>query len=1163
MGSGLIDGVMCSFENLFQQRSYFSGEHKLDSVLLSLIHLSESCIECTSPLGRTILVCEKSLVAQIKKKNTGKDLFAMYGRVKSSRNFDLYKFMVDNSLPVDRIHGVYPLVFQDYRRVLHVLKMSWAFYLTLRMHSLSGDCSKFPERFRNGIFKNTKKNLLTCIYNHLYVSLKQQKITEEKDIIKCLKNSLCFHVSESLKQSELPDGKRINLIPMKLRGKLCKLGLDQRVQFFFSLLQSKALCQEVPESFILDTLIKHRQQLSSESAPVSSDTMQFLRERGRSFGKLVAKYYKPNKGFSPTNKATFAFPRGKGGVKGDLVYQNILSNHTLDSDPTDRMEPFVIGLFGQPGMGKSSYLPNLLKELSSLFPGVPRDSLTYSRSCNVEFWDGYKHQPIVILDDLGQSKEGKDIKEFQTLVSCNSYVLPMADLSDKGTMFCSPIIICTSNLQYGSDLFITYKDGNGIIDDASFWRRFHVPLYVEDRTLYRLCEKANFIRHENLLMRKGISKSSHAIRTMDNSEQYFNRKTVFAVKQKGTESYKQGIWETCTDAYLSNLVPMFKDRRAYHENIRNDWVQEIDKTIETPLSNIASDYFKEVINPHLPKSLGFNIDEINQSCSHSLRFSSRPPSGPLPVRVEPVTEPLKVRTITAGIGQTFSLKPLQRAMWHALGEEEQFCLTHGTNNLETAIDKIYQNSESDDVWISGDYTAATDSFPLEATRALMEGILESIEHEPTKRWAMKEISPHLLVYPEDSGLEPVIQRSGQLMGSFLSFPLLCLLNDCTAQSIGLKSSKYLINGDDILMRTTADKYESWKEKVHEFGLKLSAGKNYIHSDFGTVNSQMIKKGKVLFSGKQKVLDRRAHILGECLRDLELMMDSDSPDEVHELFKTINRQKLSRTVRSIRVPVSHGGLSLKWGEAPLDAKSKRTEILCYLYDMMNKMEPEKGHICVPYLSNQQLQVEKIEEMDRAFNQAVSTKEYHEDLLSVQGLQKCVKRIQKHPELREKFLGSEIENLPPLNFLHSFQIPFKDEKILKEIQASIDTLFLKNFLNPNLEFTYDDFLSQFIHSVRGIGSQCEKKLDFFIHVLDLNLKPDYLTKVVSGYKVQDFSSETFSKDLGTALKPKEFNLPPCEFNGDLSLDVTTSYNVMINHLAVREELLLKNLETFGTT
>jgi hypothetical protein len=272
---------------------------------------------------------------------------------------------------------------------------------------------------------------------------------------------------------------------------------------------------------------------------------------------------------------------------------------------------------------------------------------------------------------------------------------------------------------------------------------------------------------------------------------------------------------------------MFKDRRAYHENIRNDWVQEIDKTIETPLSNIASDYFKEVINPHLPKSLGFNIDEINQSCSHSLRFSSRPPSGPLPVRVEPVTEPLKVRTITAGIGQTFSLKPLQRAMWHALGEEEQFCLTHGTNNLETAIDKIYQNSESDDVWISGDYTAATDSFPLEATRALMEGILESIEHEPTKRWAMKEISPHLLVYPEDSGLEPVIQRSGQLMGSFLSFPLLCLLNDCTAQSIGLKSSKYLINGDDILMRTTADKYESWKEKVHEFGLKLSAGKNYI------------------------------------------------------------------------------------------------------------------------------------------------------------------------------------------------------------------------------------------------------------------------------------------------------------------------------------------------
>lgn len=365
------------------------------------------------------------------------------------------------------------------------------------------------------------------------------------------------------------------------------------------------------------------------------------------------------------------------------------------------------------------------------------------------------------------------------------------------------------------------------------------------------------------------------------------------------------------------------------------------------------------------------------------------------------------------------------------------------------------------------------------------------------------------------------------------------------------------------MRTKAAQYNSWKEKVNEFGLKLSAGKNYIHPRFGTVNSQLVKDGKVLFSGKQKVLDRRAHILGECLRDLELMMDSDSPGEVQDLFKAVNRQKLSRTVRSIRVPVSHGGLALKWGPPSSDHRTQRTEILCYLSDMLKKMKPDKGHLCVPYLSNNKFQVGKIEEMDRAFNSVVDSKEYHEDFLSLPDLAACVKRVKSNPMMRDLFLGSEIQDLPPLNFLHSFQIPFSDVKIAKEIQASIDTVFFKNFLNPNLEFTYDEFLKQFIHSVRGVGSQCEKKCDFLVHVLDLELKPDYLQKVVTGYKVRDFSSEIFSSDLGKALKPKEFNLPVCEYNGDLAKDVDDSYNLMLNHLAIQEEILSSCFETFGTT
>eukprot|EP00481_Brizalina_sp_1-RS-2013_P001179 TRINITY_DN27_c0_g1_i4.p1 TRINITY_DN27_c0_g1~~TRINITY_DN27_c0_g1_i4.p1 ORF type:complete len:305 (+),score=34.69 TRINITY_DN27_c0_g1_i4:830-1744(+) len=304
-------------------------------------------------------------------------------------------------------------------------------------------------------------------------------------------------------------------------------------------------------------------------------------------------------------------------------------------------------------------------------------------------------------------------------------------------------------------------------------------------------------------------------------------------------------------------------------------------------------------------------------------------------------------------------------MWLALGDYPQFCLTHGTNRLETAIQRLFEQSSEGDVWISGDYSAATDSFSIEGSKALLEGILESIDHEPTKRWAMKEISPHLLVYPQNTGLTPVLQKSGQLMGSLLSFPLLCLLNDCTAKFSGLTPDQYLINGDDILMRTSPGTYPIWKEKVANFGLDLSAGKNYIHPIYGTVNSQLIVDGNVVGSGKQNVLDRRSRVLGECLRDLEFAMPETEAIEVQELFKSVNRMKLNQTVRSISVPVSHGGLSFSWGKTLEDKRSQRTAKLCYLNDLFRKIKPLKDCIAIPYLSKREKNVSDLKEMEENF------------------------------------------------------------------------------------------------------------------------------------------------------------------------------------------------------
>lgn len=1133
---------METFEDLLLKRLYYRGENRLDLVLKSLLSLIDLCgVETIG--DRTILIDSTNFRRKVfKGPRDVKDRFLSL-RKQKKKTFSYSEFAIANSIPYDTICGEFPIVFRDYRRTIHCLRLSYAFYLTMVMTNHVK--FTFPNRVRQGHFKKVN-TYLSEIFVHLYCSLRREKITDEKKIIKCFKNSLCYHVSQCLDQKEFPEGQRMDLIPIAFRPYFRKLEPDQKIRFFFSLLQSKELCEEVPESFVQETLEKHRDQLSSPHPGVQPETLEYLRTRGREFGKLVKKFYDPSKGSFPSNKATCHFPRNRGGVKGDLVFhERLVSGLSAGEERIDRMEPMVIGLFGQPGQGKSRFIPQLLSTLKKNFPGISREDLTYVRTCNVEFWDGYKGQPIVILDDLGQSTSGKDIQEFQTLVSCNPYILPMAELSDKGTYFVSPIIIATSNLSYGTRLSQVYES-SPIIDDASFWRRFHVPLYCETGLYYQLDADPCWIRLENLLFESQLNRENLVRRNASrndkvNDKTFFQQKIKFHMDVDPRISAKQKTWNPIPieiDLFASELNRLFSSRRKTHENISVFWNQKIHEDFDTTESLLNKEFFSQEINPFLPESLGReDLFKESQSTTLNLRFDAFPPVGPLPVRVEPIREALKVRTITAGIGDTFCLKPFQRAMWKALGLEKQFCLTHGTNQLDSAIKRIYEQSSPHDVWISGDYTAATDSFAIEASKALLDGILESIDHLPTKRWALKEVSPHQLIYPESSGLEPVIQKSGQLMGSLLSFPLLCLLNDCTASAIGLSPDQYLINGDDILMRTHPDNYQKWKSRVQEFGLSLSLGKNYIHSEYGTVNSQLVHKDKVVDSGKQKVLDRRSRVLGECLRDLERLMRESPSEFVHDIFKQINRKKLSRTIRSINVPSSHGGLALDWGNREnLNLRSLRTEILVYLHDLFIKIKPRPDHISIPYLSWEKVVERSNERMELTFQEPETLHEFHEDFLNQQAIPVVKKRLMSNSDLRHLFLEQKIEDLPPLSFLSSIQIPFSDSIIRKELQGQIDRAFFRLFLDGNSGFEYEDYKTLVNIKTSNPETSFSEKKKFLISMMDLNVKPDFLSYIPCSYQAKRFDLNIFKKQLGRSLEPKEFDLPDIqEGTVDYSLEV----------------------------
>jgi hypothetical protein len=1128
-----------SFEASLLSKGYFLGENKLDRVLTSLLHLSDA----RSATGKRVssmvdfegdgyLINRPNFEKKISK-YACKSVRHRFKREIAAKDFNAVKFARQNGVRLDTINGEFPLRFSNPRLTLHSLKLSHALTLTMRMFKV-GDV-KSHQRKRGGRIFLESSNLLTSIFLNIFSQLRKLMLSEVA-LIKCMKNSLCLFVSTVMDQKELPEGDSISLFPPEVWKELKdRLSKDDLVRFCFSCLQSKVLCEEVPEDFILDTLIKHKQQLSSPHRGLDRETLRKLRLKGQEFGVHVAKYYKANKGSFPTQKASFAFPRKTGGVKGDLVYHDRLKDFSNREDPEDRMEPFVIGLFGQPGMGKSVRIHEIVNELSSLFPGVNATNLTYQRTSHVDHWDGYCGQPIVILDDLGQSMDGSDIKEFQTLVSCCPYVLPMAHLDEKGLKFSSPIVIATSNLSYGSNLKDVYTTNNPIIDDASFWRRFHFPICLEFGEAYVLRAKPNWIRPLNLAIeRKSIKLPLQRDMQKLSSNKFFQQKMDWdceghSVKWKPLDSF-------------GDLRKIYRERCEHHGNIRKNWIQTVvDKCQDTSVLHPLLEDLEEF---GFTESIGYKAGTGVTKC---LSFPAYPPIGPLPVRIEPITEPLKVRIITAGIGDTFCLKPLQRAMWHALGDFPQFCLTHGTNRLESAIEQIHERSVPGDVWISGDYSAATDSFSIEGSKALLEGILESIDHEPTKRWAMKEISPHLLVYPKNSGLEPVLQESGQLMGSLLSFPLLCLLNDCTAQFSGVSPEKYLINGDDILMRAQPGVYDVWKDVVQDFGLDLSPGKNYIHPKYGTVNSQLVIDSRIVVAGKQNVLDRRSRILGECLRDLEIAMSDTPTDEVLDLFKSVNRQKLSRTVRDLTVPVSHGGLSFSWGsQSNKSKKSCRTAQLCYLNDLFRKIKPLRGCISIPYLSIKQKNVSSANEEEAIFNEPALNTEYHEDFLSSVDLQMVQKRCMTHAGLRDILLAQPIQTLPALNFLHTYQVPCTDHQVKKSLQVAIDSLFLKNFLQGGQDFGYDTFREEFLLTTLNLESNSKTTVTHLVGLMDLDVRPDFLKYVNLDFDPRAFSMDSFEKNLGAALRPKQFDLPSENLDyTDFSLEVVGAYQRQLLH------------------
>ena len=213
-----------------------------------------------------------------------------------------------------------------------------------------------------------------------------------------------------------------------------------------------------------------------------------------------------------------------------------------------------------------------------------------------------------------------------------------------------------------------------------------------------------------------------------------------------------------------------------------------------------------------------------------------------------IREPLKLRTITAGTPSLYgNLAPLLKFMRDGMKRFECFRLTRQENNaawLTGRLNVLPTEFRLQWDWInSGDYQQSTNDLSMEATDVVRKTAFK----KAAACVAEKALGPQALWWGERASE----QKNGQLMGSPLSFPVLCVINAALMRLAyqlaypklfgkRLDQFPFAVNGDDIVARLDLRVYDYWKQLLAGVNWKLSPGKSYLLKTYAQVNSQTMQ-----------------------------------------------------------------------------------------------------------------------------------------------------------------------------------------------------------------------------------------------------------------------------------------------------------------------------------
>jgi len=352
----------------------------------------------------------------------------------------------------------------------------------------------------------------------------------------------------------------------------------------------------------------------------------------------------------------------------------------------------------------------------------------------------------------------------------------------------------------------------------------------------------------------------------------------------------------------------------------------------------------------------------------------------------PVMEPFKVRVITLGEPEAYWLaKNYQDLLWKQLCKFRTFRFIGSPDSASSINEHLsyFEYNPKFDNLVSVDYEAATDNLHPELSEVVLEKILALIDAPlADRRILLQCLTGHELHYRTDKKDEFDVhnQTWGQLMGSPVSFPILCLINAAVLRhayeiangyrSVALANCPLFINGDDALMIMPKDSYELLGRLTSKVGLKFSVGKNYRSEKYAVINSHLYEgtivpdyfgvkrlvfsslpyinmgllcgKGRVQSSGFTSVDPFTEGQNGGTIGQKHQILLEGHSEEIQKKLTTEFIKRNQETLNKIKhigwfIPSHLGGLGLKWvGETDPKITPYQSKLCAYL-ECINSVE----------------------------------------------------------------------------------------------------------------------------------------------------------------------------------------------------------------------------------